>query len=68
MEQYNTKLKPCPICGVPPRMGYACGEYFISGADNECPVCGLNFTEMHTSEELEIEAWNRRANQWPKVK
>ena len=54
------ELKPCPKCGVPPKIGYACGEYFVHGDDPECPYCGQNFTEMHSSEKLEIEAWNRR--------
>ena len=54
------ELKPCPSCGRVPLIGYACGEYFIMGAVKECPVCD-DFIEMHSSEEMEIEAWNRRA-------
>ena len=54
------ELKPCPQCGVPPHIGYCCGEYFIYGDDPECPYCGNSFTEMHASEQGEIEAWNRR--------
>ena len=57
-----SELKPCPLCGVPPKIGYACGEYFVCGEDADCPVCGLDFCEMHSSEELEIEAWNRRVD------
>lgn len=52
------QLKPCPICRVPPRIGYACGEYFISGQNPACPICGEAFTEMHTCMHMEIEAWN----------
>lgn len=52
------QLKPCPICRVPPRIGYACGEYFISGQNPACPICGEAFTEMHTCMHTEIEAWN----------
>lgn len=55
------ELKPCPKCGRVPMIGYACGEYFIVGNVADCPVCD-GFTEMHSSEETEIEAWNRRAN------
>lgn len=52
-------LKPCPHCGYAPRIGYACGEYFVVGTVEDCPVCD-NFCEMHSSESVEIEAWNRR--------
>lgn len=55
------ELKPCPRCGVPPHIGYACGEYFIAGKDPSCPICGHAFTEMHSNEGEEIKAWNRRA-------
>lgn len=57
------ELKPCPICGKNPIIGYACGEYLVIG-DEDCPCCGIEFTEMHSNEELEIEAWNRRVEQW----
>lgn len=56
------KLKPCPRCGVLPKLGYACGEYFVYGEDEDCPYCGIVFCEMHSSKEQEIEAWNRRAD------
>lgn len=32
------ELKPCPNCGYAPRIGYACGEYFVMGTE-ECPFC-----------------------------
>ena len=54
-------LKPCPKCGYKPLFGYACGEYFIVGQHEGCPVCD-NFREMHASREQEAEAWNRRAD------
>lgn len=55
-----TELKPCPKCGGVPRIGYAFGEYFVVGTEDDCPVCGVvSFVEMHSSEEMEIEAWNR---------
>lgn len=53
------ELNKCPHCGKFPRTGYACGEYFIVGTV-DCPVCD-DFNEMHSSEMIEIEAWNRRA-------
>ena len=55
-------LKPCPRCGVPPRIGYCCGEYLVAGDDPTCPYCGDAFAEMHANKDMEIEAWNRRAN------
>lgn len=55
------ELKNCPFCGVPPYVGYCCGEYMIFGDNPDCPYCGDSFTEMHSSEEMEIEAWNRRS-------
>lgn len=60
------RLKPCPDCGLFPRIGYACGEYFIAGAVVGCPVCAC-FDEMHSSEAIEIEAWNRRAEDGSKL-
>ena len=58
------ELKPCPVCHKIPTIAYACGEYFIMSEDDECPVCGVyGFTEMHSSEEREIEAWNRRVSE-----
>lgn len=55
------KLKRCPVCKKIPKLGYCCGEYFVHGEDPNCPCCGTAFMEMHSSEELEIDAWNRRA-------
>lgn len=57
-----SELKPCPLCGVPPTLAYCCGEYMVYGEHDDCPYCGVAFTEMHSSEELEIEAWNRRVD------
>lgn len=56
------EMKPCPECGYTPRIGYACGEYFIVGTVKDCTSCDT-FTEMHSSERVEIEAWNRRAGE-----
>lgn len=60
-EEKAKQLKPCPVCHKVPHLGYCCGEYYVSGDDRDCPGCGTAFTEMHSSPELEIEAWNRRA-------
>jgi hypothetical protein len=54
------ELLPCPCCGWPPLIGYACGEHFIVGRVKNCPICD-DFYEMHTNEAEEIKAWNRRA-------
>ena len=59
-EEKAKQLKPCPVCHKVPHLGYCCGEYYVSGDDRDCPGCGTAFTEMHSSPELEIEAWNRR--------
>lgn len=48
-----------------PEVGYACGEFFIMSAVHpvgEC-FCG-NFTEMHSSEEKEIEVWNKAVGKY----
>ena len=58
------ELKPCPVCGTPPHIGYCCAEYFVAGEDPLCPVCGNAFTEMHSSEEAEVMAWNKRVDWW----
>lgn len=45
------ELKPCPQCGEVPKIGYACGEYFIlpiSRAVGAC-VCSY-FAERHSTE------------------
>lgn len=59
------ELLPCPECGDVPEVGYACGEYFIMSTVHpvgEC-FCG-NFTEMHSSEEKEIEVWNEAVGKY----
>ena len=56
------EIKPCPQCGEVPTIQYACGEYFVvplSKPIGTC-ICG-SFNEMHSSKQIEIEAWNRRA-------
>ena len=59
------ELKPCPECGEVPKISYACGEYFVMPknyvARKNC-FCMMGFTEMHASEDAEIEAWNRRVD------
>lgn len=60
-EERARVLKPCPVCRRIPHLGYCCGEYFIFGEYPDCPGCGTAFTEMHSSPELEVDAWNRRA-------
>ena len=59
----ETELKPCPKCGDVPEIGYCCGEYFIFHPSKVVGMCVCSsFTEMHSNENLEIEAWNRRAD------
>ena len=54
------ELEVCPVCGLIPNLGYCCGEYMVSCLDPYCPVGGNKFTEMHSSEQMEIDAWNKR--------
>lgn len=55
------ELKPCPQCQEVPMVGYVCGEYFIFTASKPVGTCFCSsFAEMHSSQEQEIEAWNRR--------
>lgn len=57
----SEELKPCPQCGEVPMIGYACGEYFILPVSKTVGTCVCSsFTEMHSNEEREIEAWNNR--------
>lgn len=57
------ELKPCPQCGKTPILGYACGEYFILSLSKAIGTCVCSsFNEMHSSEEQEIDCWNRRAD------
>ena len=59
-EEERYALVSCPRCGVPPHLGYCCGEYFIHGEDPECPYCGTAFSEMRSDPAMEIDAWNKR--------
>ena len=52
------EIKPCPQCGEVPTIGYACGEYFIYSHEEKDCACD-SFTEMHSTKEQEIEAWNK---------
>lgn len=53
------RINACPVCKNVPKLGYACGEYFIAGTDGNCTGCGTNgFGVMHSSPDLEIEEWN----------
>lgn len=55
------KLLPCPRCGEIPNISYCCGEYFIFPPSKIVGVCVCSsFSEMHSDEEQEIKAWNRR--------
>lgn len=59
----EAKLKPCPKCGETPEIGYCRGEYFIFHPAKVVGTCVCaSFAEMHSSEQQEIEAWNRRAD------
>lgn len=58
------ELEVCPVCGLVPNMGYCCGEYMVSCLDPYCPVGGNAFHEMHSSEIMQINAWNRRVRKW----
>ena len=61
----KTRLLPCPNCREVPDVGYACGEYFIMSAvhlEREC-FCG-SFSEMHSSEEREIDCWNKAVKEY----
>ena len=52
------ELKPCPQCGKKVLIVYACGEYFIFSREKTDCACN-NFTEMHSSMNQEVEAWNK---------
>ena len=55
----GVELKACPKCGEIPKMGYACGEYFIMSTSNTSKLCLCDkYAEMHSNEELEAERWN----------
>ncbi len=59
----RAKLKPCHQCGEVPEIGYCCGEYFIFHISKPVGICFCSsFTEMHSSEQQEIEAWNMRVD------
>lgn len=62
------KLKPCPFCGDKAKLEHWDGAktYSFVKCQNtkECGVEGKRFIEntAYASDELAIEAWNRRAN------
>lgn len=55
------KMRACPVCGLVPKLGYCCGEYFVYGTGvQNCAGCGtMGFLTMHSSPDQEIEEWNR---------
>lgn len=58
------ELEVCPVCGLVPDLGYCGSAYMVSCLDPYCPVGGNSYTERHSSEKMEIEAWNRRVKRW----
>lgn len=62
----NLCLEPCPQCGKKVLIGYACGEYFIYSREKADCVCD-NFTEMHSSECLEVSSWNEFVENYKEV-
>lgn len=55
------KLKVCPICHTSPKIGYACGDYFVYCSDG-ClsPMCD------HASENAATCSWNDWAEWYEK--
>lgn len=50
----NILLPECPICHTIPKIGYACGEYFIYCTANcKSPMCD------HSSMEFSIKDWKK---------
>lgn len=59
------ELLSCPECGDVPEIGYACGEYFIMSSIHPVGECFCSdFVEMHSSEELEIDVWNKAVTEY----
>ena len=59
-----TKVKPCPQCKEVPIIGYCCGEHFVMTLKAPVGACVCSsFTEMHSSEETEIKAWNKHVEE-----
>ena len=54
-ERTNDELLPCPFCGGEARIITAAGESWVL-----CDECKAT-TEAHTSRQIAIAAWNRRA-------
>lgn len=66
MEKLDREeLMPCPECGDVPEIQYACGEYFLINPLHRSKRCFCNdFPEMHSSEEYEIECWNKAVKEY----
>ena len=63
----KAKVKACPECGEVPMIGYCCGEYFVFHPSKVVGTCiCASFSEMHSSEQQEIDAWNRRVENYGK--
>lgn len=59
-----TEVKPCPQCKEVPIIGYCCGEHFVMPLKAPVGACVCSsFTEMHSSEETEIKAWNKHVEE-----
>ena len=63
----KAKVKACPECGEVPMIGYCCGEFFVFHPSKVVGTCFCaSFSEMHSSEVQEIDAWNRRVEIYEK--
>lgn len=64
------KLKPCPFCGSEAKYVYdkMWGTGRIGCSDELCFVGFDDDTDVYTSGELAIAAWNTRANETPAPK
>ena len=63
------KLKPCPFCGGEAKVGVKTFDIFNVGAYVFCAECGARTTITHSntglyrkSEQLAIDAWNKRVD------
>lgn len=56
----DSKILPCPTCGKFPKLGYACGEHYIFSQEQAIGECvRSSYTVMSSTEQLEIERWNK---------
>ena len=62
------EIKPCPCCGVIPKIACLSGKYFPPVGSKDCVFCAELVFIVRPSEEFAVEDWNSSVDRYPRVK